>query len=49
MGALAKGQAELDKLGESIDYLRPIVADADTGHGGALIMESSVMNADGQV
>jgi isocitrate lyase len=34
MGALAKGQAELDKLGESIDYLRPIVADADTGHGG---------------
>lgn len=32
--ALAKGQAELDKLGPSIDYLRPIVADADTGHGG---------------
>jgi isocitrate lyase len=34
MQALAKGQSELDSLGESIDYLRPIVADADTGHGG---------------
>jgi hypothetical protein len=35
--ALAKGgQAELEKLGPAIDYLRPIVADADTGHGGEL-------------
>jgi len=32
--ALAKGDAELEKLGAPIDYLRPIVADADTGHGG---------------
>ena len=33
--ALQKGgQAELDKLGKPIDYLRPLVADADTGHGG---------------
>ncbi|WVF66491.1 isocitrate lyase [Kwoniella sp. CBS 6097] len=28
--ALQKGE----KLGEPIDYLRPIIADADTGHGG---------------
>lgn len=28
------GKAELDKLGKAVDYLRPIVADADTGHGG---------------
>ncbi|AGO11708.1 AaceriADL066Cp [[Ashbya] aceris (nom. inval.)] len=27
-------QRELDQLGPEIDYLRPIVADADTGHGG---------------
>lgn len=32
--AMAKGQVELGKLGPAIDYLRPIVADADTGHGG---------------
>jgi hypothetical protein len=37
MQALAKGQSELDSLGESIDYLRPIVADADTGHGGEFL------------
>ncbi|CAR21209.1 isocitrate lyase 1 [Lachancea thermotolerans CBS 6340] len=29
-----KSQAELDKLGPATDYLRPIVADADAGHGG---------------
>lgn len=29
-GAMTKGE----KLGPAIDYLRPIVADADTGHGG---------------
>jgi len=43
MGALAKGQAELDKLGESIDYLRPIVADADTGHGGKSQYDAAVV------
>lgn len=32
--AISKGKGELEKLGPSIDYLRPIVADADTGHGG---------------
>ena len=32
--AISKGDGELEKLGPSIDYLRPIVADADTGHGG---------------
>jgi isocitrate lyase len=37
--ALQKGgKAELDKLGAPIDYLRPLVADADTGHGGELYM-----------
>jgi isocitrate lyase len=30
--ALQKG--ELEKLGKPIDYLRPLIADADTGHGG---------------
>lgn len=29
-GAMSKGE----KLGPAVDYLRPIVADADTGHGG---------------
>jgi len=32
--ALSKGDSELKALGPAIDYLRPIVADADTGHGG---------------
>ncbi|EIW73409.1 hypothetical protein TREMEDRAFT_26472 [Tremella mesenterica DSM 1558] len=32
--ALQQGGGGIDKLGRSIDYLRPIVADADTGHGG---------------
>lgn len=30
----AKSQQELDALGPEIDYLRPIIADADAGHGG---------------
>lgn len=29
-----KTQKELDALGPEIDYLRPIIADADAGHGG---------------
>ncbi|KAK4688323.1 isocitrate lyase, partial [Tremellales sp. Uapishka_1] len=33
-GALAKGGDALKALGAPVDYLRPIVADADTGHGG---------------
>ncbi|SCV01498.1 LAMI_0G11870g1_1 [Lachancea mirantina] len=32
--ASCKSQKELDALGPAIDYLRPIVADADAGHGG---------------
>ena len=32
LSALSKGE----KLDEAVDYLRPIVADADTGHGGEL-------------
>ncbi|ORY22123.1 isocitrate lyase [Naematelia encephala] len=32
--ALGKGKSEIEKLGKPVDYLRPIVADADTGHGG---------------
>jgi isocitrate lyase len=51
LGALAKGQSELDNLGAPIDYLRPIVADADTGHGGEAyrleIGESADIRADG--
>lgn len=30
----ANSQAELDSMGSKIDYLTPIVADADAGHGG---------------
>jgi len=30
----AKSQEELDEMGAPIDYLTPIVADADAGHGG---------------
>ncbi|SCU82617.1 LANO_0B06964g1_1 [Lachancea nothofagi CBS 11611] len=32
--ARCQSQQELDNLGPAIDYLRPIVADADAGHGG---------------
>ncbi|SCV99896.1 LAFE_0B04918g1_1 [Lachancea fermentati] len=32
--ARCKTQEELDALGPAIDYLRPIVADGDAGHGG---------------
>ncbi|GFZ44803.1 Isocitrate lyase [Saitozyma sp. JCM 24511] len=32
--ATALQNGTLDKLGKPVDYLRPIVADADTGHGG---------------
>lgn len=32
--ARAKSQEDLDAMGAPIDYLRPIVADGDAGHGG---------------
>ncbi|KAL7420229.1 isocitrate lyase 1 [Cryptotrichosporon argae] len=32
--AAATGQGAHDALGKPVDYLRPMVADADTGHGG---------------
>ncbi|KAL3232927.1 Isocitrate lyase [Nakaseomyces bracarensis] len=32
--AKAKSQKELDAMGPAIDYLTPIIADADAGHGG---------------
>ena len=38
--ALAKGPGELEKLGKPVDYLRPLVADADTGHGGTSLQTS---------
>ncbi len=31
---MAVPSAQREKLGAPIDYLRPIIADADTGHGG---------------
>ncbi len=29
-----------ENLGPAIDYLRPIVADADTGHGGGFTLKT---------
>jgi isocitrate lyase len=31
---LEGGEASLQKLGPPVDYMRPIIADGDTGHGG---------------
>jgi isocitrate lyase len=43
LSALNKGE----QLGEAVDYLRPIVADADTGHGGELLQNASDLRLDG--
>jgi hypothetical protein len=33
----ATAAANGEKLGQAVDYLRPLVADADTGHGGEFV------------